>query len=527
MREWLDEAIFYEIYPQSFRDTNADGIGDINGIIEKLDYIQGMGFNAVWMNPCFDSPFVDAGYDVRDYYRVAERYGTNEDMRRLIDALHRRGMHLLLDLVPGHTSDQCHWFTESAKAEKNAFTDRYIWTERVWEPVEIGGGIRGWHRGGTQRDGAYAINYFDAQPALNYGFANPDPQKPWQQPMDAPGPLATREALKDVMRFWLKMGCDGFRVDMAMSLVKDDPDQAGTIALWQDVRAFLEREFPEAVMVSEWGEPNKSLIAGYHMDFVLHFGPSHYLELFRTARPYFSKKGDGNCKAFFDLYLSNMAKTRDRGGMICIPSGNHDMDRMARYLDDEEMKIAFAFLLSMPGVPFVYYGDEIGMRYVEGLTSIEGGYNRTGSRSPMAFDTTPNAGFSSAPAEMLYLAQDASIDVVNVAVEERDPRSLLHEVKKLIALRKAHAALGNRGDIEMAHLEESAYPLAYTRTAGDEHVLVILNPSGQAVSLDFPLPDQGEIIYRAGGAEDGISLEALRGGQPFPAAAAMMIEWKE
>ena len=115
MIEWLKDAIFYEIYPQTFRDSNADGIGDINGIIEKLDYIQDLGCNAIWMNPCFDSPFVDAGYDVRDYYKVAPRYGTNEDLKHLFEEAHERGMHVILDLVPGHTSSECKWFKESCK----------------------------------------------------------------------------------------------------------------------------------------------------------------------------------------------------------------------------------------------------------------------------------------------------------------------------------------------------------------------------------------------------------------------------
>ena len=129
--EWLDNAVFYEIYPQSFRDTNADGIGDINGIIEKLDYIQDLGCNAIWINPCFQSPFGDAGYDVEDYYTVAPRYGTNGDLKRLFDEVHKRGMHILLDLVPGHTSVEHPWFKESLKAQKNPYTDRYIWTDNI------------------------------------------------------------------------------------------------------------------------------------------------------------------------------------------------------------------------------------------------------------------------------------------------------------------------------------------------------------------------------------------------------------
>ena len=133
MSKWLDNAVFYEIYPQSFNDTNGDGIGDFNGIIEKLDYIKELGCNAIWTNPCFESPFGDAGYDVSDYCKAAPRYGTNEDLKRVFEEAHKRGIHVLLDLVPGHTSVEHKWFRESMKAEKNEFTDRYVWTDSIWE----------------------------------------------------------------------------------------------------------------------------------------------------------------------------------------------------------------------------------------------------------------------------------------------------------------------------------------------------------------------------------------------------------
>ena len=143
MSKWLDNAVFYEIYPQSFNDTNADGIGDFQGIIEKLDYIKELGCNAIWINPCFLSPFGDAGYDVADYCRVAPRYGTNEDLKRVFEEAHKRDMHVLLDLVPGHTSVEHPWFKESMKADRNEFTDRYVWTNNVWEAPEGMGSLRG------------------------------------------------------------------------------------------------------------------------------------------------------------------------------------------------------------------------------------------------------------------------------------------------------------------------------------------------------------------------------------------------
>lgn len=478
MAKWLDNAIFYEIYPQSFKDTNGDGIGDLNGIVEKLDYIKELGCNALWLNPCFASPFGDAGYDVSDYYSVAPRYGTNEDLKRLFEEAHGRGMHVLLDLVPGHTSVEHPWFRESMKAEKNPYTDRYVWTDSVWEEPQGMGCLRGI----SDRDGACAVNFFSHQPALNYGFYRPDPEKKWQQPTDAEGPQATLAELKNIMRFWLGMGCDGFRVDMAGSLVKHDEEGRGTVRLWQNVREFLDREFPEAAMVSEWGEPDKSLQGGFHMDFLLHFGPSHYNDLFRCEEPFFSGRGKGDVSEFVRKYMENYEKS-ERKGLICIPSGNHDMDRLARSLHGDELKIAFAFLLSMPGAPFLYYGDEIGMNYVEDLVSVEGGYSRTGSRSPMQWDGSTNAGFSAAPAERLYIPLDPRADRPTVSAQLADENSLYHEIKRLIGIRQSHAALQSKGEIEFVYAEKNAYPFAYLRSAGDEKILVVLNPSGREASF--------------------------------------------
>lgn len=497
--QWLDNAIFYEIYPQSFNDTNADGIGDFQGIIEKLDYICNLGCNALWINPCFKSPFGDAGYDVADFYSVAPRYGTNEDLRRLFDEAHRRDMHVLLDLVPGHTSVEHPWFKESMKAERNEYTDRYVWTDSVWEEPQGIGCIRGI----SERDGSCAINFFSNQPALNYGFLNPT--LPWQQPMDAPGPRATLEELKNIMRFWLSMGCDGFRVDMAGSLVKHDIDSRGTIRLWQEIHTFLDAEFPAAAMVSEWGEPDKSLQGGFHMDFLLHFGSSHYNDLFRCAEPFFSQRGKGDVSAFVQKYLENYEKS-ERKGLICIPSGNHDMDRLARSIQGDNLKIAFAFLLSMPGAPFIYYGDEIGMRYIENIPSVEGGYGRTGSRSPMQWDSSVNAGFSTAPKEKLYIRQDESADRPTAAAQMADENSLYHEIRRLIAVRQAHTALQSKGEIEFVYAEKDAYPLAYLRSSGEERILVVINPADREVSFGCAHVPQ-ETLYRFGGEialKDGI-----------------------
>lgn len=490
MVKWLENAIFYEIYPQSFNDTNADGIGDFRGIIEKLDYIKEIGCNAIWLNPCFLSPFGDAGYDVADFYSVAPRYGTNEDLKCLFNEVHKRNMHILLDLVPGHTSIEHKWFKESQKDEENKYTNRYIWTDSIWNFPQGMDNIRGI----SERDGCCVVNYYSCQPALNYGFYNVT--EPWQYSYHSCEAKEMREELKNIMRFWLGMGCDGFRVDMAASLVKNDPDSIGTIELWQDITKFLEKEYPEAVMVSEWGEPDKSLRGGFHMDFLLHFGPSHYNDLFRCDEPFFSSRGKGDVSAFVNKYLESRKKAGEQG-LICIPSGNHDMDRLSRHLHGDELKIAFAFLLSMPGVPFIYYGDEIGMRYIENIKSVEGGYTRTGSRSPMQWDDTTNSGFSSASEEKLYIKIDKDINRPTVERQIKEDSSLLNEVKKLIRIRQSESALQSNGEIEFLHAEKNTYPLAYIRADGNSKILIVINPSEYEMRFNCE-HEIGEAIYSFG-----------------------------
>lgn len=489
---WLENAVFYEIYPQSFQDSNGDGIGDIPGMIARLDYVASLGCNAIWVNPWYDSPFGDAGYDVRDYKKIAPRYGTNEDAKRFFDEVHARGMHVLIDLVPGHTSIDHPWFLQSEKAEKNEFSDRYIWSDSVWEATDLP-----CLRGISDRDGAAAVNFFSNQPALNYGYARRT--RPWMMSPDSPAALATREAIKDVMRFWLDLGADGFRVDMAASLVKADEDSAETIKLWQDFRAFLDKEYPHCAMVSEWGVPAKSIEGGFHMDFMLHFGPPAYTSLFRSEHPFFSREGKGDIRIFLDAYLSDLSSTQKKG-LICIPSSNHDMPRLARGRDVRDLKICIAFLLTMAGAPFIYYGDEIGMRYLEGLTSVEGGYDRTGSRSPMQWEKKEGFGFTSAKTS--YIPFDKSEDAPSVEEQSVNSDSLLAAVKELLALRAAHKALQSFGEFVPVFAQKERYPFAYERRAAGERILVVLNPADREECAAFDC--SGKVLWSVGGVpQDG------------------------
>jgi maltose alpha-D-glucosyltransferase/alpha-amylase len=498
MPAWLADAVFYEIYPQSFYDSNGDGIGDIEGIVQKLEYVAGLGCNALWLNPCFDSPFKDAGYDVRDYKKVAARYGTNEDLRRLFRLAHERGMRVLLDLVPAHTSEEHPWFVASKSPVRNDLWNRYIWTDNWGTWV---GGLKTIF-GEAERNATYIVNFFKCQPALNYGFYAPD--QVWQLPYTHPDCRATFAAMLEVMRFWLDAGCDGFRVDMAASLVKfDSPENAATCALWREVRAMLDREYPDAALVAEWSNPRRALGAGFHADFLLAFTEdSGYASLFRDYRldaennfargpdgrpvdnSFFKRDGAGDITRFLAEYLPQYEATKN-SGFISLVSGNHDLPRLAYSLSPREMALVFAFIFTMPGVPFLYYGDEIGMRYQSTLPSKEGGYHRTGSRTPMRWCADSragvNGGFSgAADGGSLYLPLDDSPDAPNVRDQEADSGSLLNTVKKLIALRRREKHLGSAPNFRVLcaprGAERGAAPFVYQRGA----FVVAVNPRSSA-----------------------------------------------
>jgi len=514
MPKWLSNAVFYEIYPQSFYDSNSDGIGDIQGIIQKLDYVKGLGCNALWLNPCFDSPFKDAGYDVRDYKKVAPRYGSNEDLFRLFDEAHKRSMRVLLDLVPGHTSEEHQWFIESKKAAPcEEFKNRYIWTNSwfFW-------GLDGlkFVAGEAERDGCYIINFFKSQPALNYGFL--ERREKWQLPPEHPDCIATREALKDIMRFWLRgdkgRGCDGFRVDMADSLVKFDNDQkSATSAIWRNIREMLDGEFPEAVIISEWSSPPMSLKAGFHADFLLDHMHSGYRSLIREYEDgvednsYFKKDGKGDITRFLNQYMPWYEATKN-DGFISLISGNHDTPRVSHGLSPRELSLFYAMLFTMPGVPFLYYGDEIGMRYLYNLPTKEGGYGRTGSRSPMQWNSGANAGFSGAVPEKLYMAVDTEPGAPDVESQEKDPQSLINTVKDLLRLRNSNEELGSKPNLQILYqgVPGSADRMFFYKRGS---FIMGLNPGSVAVGVNaerVSVQKTPELVYSIGGCgtENGI-----------------------
>lgn len=512
--KWLKDAVFYEIYPQSFYDSNGDGIGDINGITEKLDYIKGLGCNALWINPCYDSPFMDAGYDVRDFKKVAPRYGTNEDIYRMFEEAHKRGIKVLLDLVPGHTSEEHEWFRQSQKAESNQYSDRFIWTDFCFKGAD---GLA-YVGGKSERSGCYILSFFNCQPALNYGFLNVT--EPWQKSSNSPEAMATREALKDIMRFWLSKGCDGFRVDMAYSLVRnDDEKKTGTSAVWKDVRRMLDLEFPDAALVAEWNDAPLSLRAGYDADFMLNDKGNGYSTLMRDYynhvygenpvkgaedHSYFKKDAGGDINRFLGDYMAWYEDTKDKG-YISLVTCNHDTVRPSFNLDERELKLAYAVIFTFPGLPFLYYGDEIGMRYLD-VPTKEGGYFRTGSRTPMQWNNGKNLGFSTADPDALYLPVDASKDAPTAETQDKTPGSLMNTLKEILSLRHSEESL--QADAEFIPIcTNKDQPFVYRRGS----LLLAVNPSGSAQSVKLNEKISGGIIYKIGSAdykENTLTLEA-------------------
>lgn len=489
--KWLENSVFYNIYPQSFYDSNGDGVGDLNGITEKLDYISDMGFTAIWLNPFYESPFNDAGYDVTDFYKVAPRYGKIEDFQNLCKKAHEKNIKICVDLVAGHTSMECEWFKKSCNGEDNEYKDRYIWTDD-WSNNYHGECIGG-H---GERNGTYMKNFFYSQPALNYGFANID-EPSWQLPLEHPACRATKMELIKIMEFWISMGADGFRVDMAHSLVKNDYDNKAMIEFWQEIRSIFDEKHPECVLISEWSHPSVAIKAGFHIDFWIHANFKSYTSLFRYEKgrnvtnefignSFFSKDANGSIENFLYDYLREYDATKDIG-YISIPTGNHDLPRISYMRDKREIEIAYAFVMTMPGVPFVYYGDEIGMEYIADIPTKEGGYVRTGSRTPMQWENGKNAGFSTADSNKLYLPVDEN--GVNVKQQLSDDNSLLNTTKRLIALRKGSKALQAEGEINFVNRKYNGYPLLYERIYGDEKYLICINPTGKKQSVFYEVKD--------------------------------------
>jgi len=504
---WFANSVIYQIYPQSFQDTNGDGIGDLQGIIAQLPYIKSLGVDAMWLNPIFESSFFDAGYDVVDYYKIAPRYGTDKDLDELIKKAHQKKLKVLLDFVVGHTSTEHPWFKNSSASDTGMYADRYIWrtdtsANQPW----------GFIVSDFPRKGAYRKNFFPSQPSLNYGYANPNPNNSWEQAIDAPGPMATRQEMKNIIGYWMDKGVDGFRVDMASSIVKDDKDNKKTIEVWKEVKTWFAEKYPEGVLIAEWSRPALAMEAGFMSAFMMHAGIEGYPEMFferenvvitlrREGEPYFNKAGKGNPMIFINNFLGEYKKIGDKG-FIALPTANHDFQRLrsgTRQTDDE-VKLALAFFFSWPAVPFLYYGEEIGMKYIDTpLPDKEGSVlpmdlakryaNRAGTRTPMQWNNGKNAGFSEAEAANLYLPIDPNPNRPNVDQQQKDKNSMLNFTRFLINLKKKNPAFHPNAELELVYAQENKYPLVYKRKSGNNEFLVCINPKGEPVEVKIPFPN--------------------------------------
>ena len=490
MNRTLDQSIIYQIYPASFYDSNGDGIGDLEGIRKKIGYLESLGVDLVWLNPIFESPFLDGGYDVTDFRRIAKRYGTMRDFSRLVSDLHARGMRLLLDLPIGHTSIFHPWFRQSQKKKRNAYSDYYIWTDSnfVSENRMLSGV--------SERDGCVAVNYYSHQPALNYGYSEIGDSS-WKIHCSDERLRPLRQEIVDIMKFWLAAGADGFRIDLACSLVKPigtEASQNALCRLWREMIGTVRETYPSAVFLAEWGDPVRSVgQCGFDADYFSHERAA-YNELFRNepgtnvlsalekGYNYFSEAEKGTiCNLNRDaVECQNAIRGK---GYYCIPTGYHDVPRLSVGKSASQLKVIFAFLMTYKHLPLIYYGDEIGIRYNPSV-SKEGGYNRTGARTPMQWDESGNRGFSENKRPYLPVGRERRI---SVSAQDREENSLLHCVKALSALRKKHAALGYGGDLEILNEENGGYPFVYRRSLGNESVTVLLNPgkNQKTVPLDY------------------------------------------
>ena len=523
---WYKDAIFYELQVKSFYDSNGDGIGDFRGLIEKLDYLKELGVDCVWVTPFYPSPLKDDGYDIADYYGVHPDFGTLQDAKQFVKEAHRRGLKVMFDLVMNHTSDQHQWFQEARSDPKSPRRNYYVWsdsdqkyrdariiftdTERsnwTWDPAAK---QYFWHR------------FFSHQPDLN--FDNP----------------RVRRSMFKIMRHWLDMGVDGFRADAIPYLFEREGTNCENLpethAVLKELRRKIDLAYKGRVMLGEanqwpvdvrpyFGEP-ESGEPEFHMAFHFPLMPRMFMALRREERrPIVEILGQtppipADCQ--WALFLRNhdeltleMVSDEERDYMYKMYARDPRMRinvgirrRLAPLMENDRRQIELlnAMLLSMPGSPIIYYGDEIGM----GDNIYLG--DRNGVRTPMQWSSDRNGGFSRADPQKLYFPPNMDavygFQSVNVEAQQRTPYSLLNFMKRLIEVRKKYPVFG-RGTMEILHPGNKTI-LAYVREFERKHVLCVNNLSSRAqmASLDLsrfegvtPIELMGEEAFRDVGPE--------------------------
>jgi alpha-glucosidase len=486
--EWWRAAVIYQIYPRSFADANGDGVGDLRGISDRLDYVAGLGVDAVWLSPIFRSPMADFGYDVADYRDVDPIFGTLAELDTLVSEAHARGLRVILDLVPNHSSDEHQWFVDARSSRTSRHRDWYVWRD----PAQDGGPPNNWQSyfGGSawewdEPSGQYYLRVFHRkQPDLN-----------WRNP-------EVRAAIYDVMRFWFDRGIDGFRIDVLWLLIKDaefrdaqphgplDPDERWDT---RDDWPHYEDQPEVHEIVREMRRVNDEYDGRVLIGEI-------YLPLDRLVRFYGEELTGIHLPFNFGLVTipdwsaATVAKVIDRyeaalptGAWPNWVLGNHDVPRVATRVGQARAGLAQMLLLTLRGTATTYYGDEIGMhdtgipadRMQDPLADV--GKNRDGARTPMQWDSSGSAGFC-APDVEPWLPLAADHGERNVALQADDPESELGLFRRLVQLRRGSHALSLGSYLPIAIADDDV--LVYLREHGDERVLVALNFAAAATAVD-------------------------------------------
>jgi alpha-glucosidase len=492
---WWQRAVIYEVYPRSFQDSDGDGVGDLNGLIRRLDYLAWLGVDAVWLCPVQPSPMKDFGYDISDFCNIDPLFGTLKDFDRLLAEMHARGLKLILDLVPNHTSDRHPWFLDSRKSKDSRKRDWYVWRD----PSPDGAPPNNWRGqfGGSawsfdEATGQYYYHAFlPSQPDLNWW--NPDVQT----------------AMLDVMRFWLQRGVDGFRVDAATNLIednlfRDDPPNPAFREGMQDGERFTRAyslDRPETHRHLEWMRTILDEFSGRVLIGEIHLPVARAMAYFGGAYPTFhlpfnfellQTPWHSHCLgAAIDQYTIRLPKKGWPNWVL----GNHDEARIATRLGAAQARIAAMLLLTLRGTVFVYYGDELGMantdlpqeRPQDPRGAMMGAnYFRDESRTPMLWDAAVGAGFTSGEP---WLPFDPDYPVINVAAQQADNRSILSLYHRLIALRREMPALREG---EQIPLRPSEAVFAFQRRLADQTLLIAFNLYDDAQT--FPLAAPGTLL---------------------------------
>ena len=493
---WWQAGVIYQIYPRSFQDSNGDGIGDLQGITQRLSYLVEFGVDAIWLCPIFPSPMADFGYDISAYTDIDPLFGDLDDFDALLAAAHAQGIKVILDLVPNHTSDRHPWFLESRASRRSRKRDWYIWRD----PVSNGppnNWLSAFDGSAWEYDGASGQYYYHA-------FLAAQPDLNWRNP-------AVRSAIYEVMRFWFRRGVDGFRVDVVWHLIKDDefrdnppnvgfrptdPPHHRLVPLYtadrpevHDVIAEMRRvadEFPDRVLIGEIYLPLERLVAYYGRDLAGMHLPFNF-SLLSTS---------WNAPSIARL-IAEYEAALPAGGWPNWVLGNHDRPRIASRVGPDQARIAAMLLLTLRGTPTVYYGDEIAMKEVAiapaqvrdplGKKVSGRGLGRDGCRTPMQWDCTIHAGFSSVE-PWLPLGRRLRRD--NVLAQRSDNTSVYGLYRRLIGLRRKRPALllGSYGSVRA-----DGNLLVFTRELGREQLLVALNFGATPVAASLP---SGECIGR-------------------------------